>query len=328
MTPATSVKRFLGLEIHRYDLDGNECATGTFVILRMRSKIAELFNKFKDLIGVYNCKAKPRYTPGPKMIVKEIFGDGDTMSDTLNKADHDKFRQLVGGIMWVTNSYRWDMKFVCFVLTLWMHRPRKWDMYIAVWALEYLHNTLDVPLVLGGPELEVIVYSDASFATLPEARSPKGHLLKLGKLSGAVACEVHCVTMAIKSVYESELITCSEGFDTAQFVVNVLEDLKIEGMETPKLCTDSESVVAWINGANVTTHSRHLRPKYYNTRHVVREGLLEIQHIAGESNPADLLTKILPFEIHWKHVANIMGHGLIKFALAGVNAKYDAKDCE
>lgn len=324
MTDPTPVSKFLGMEVVRYDAEGRSCIDGNYVVLRMRTKIVELFKKFEYLVGEFNPRGKFRQTPGPSDSIRVEFEEGNVMANLLTEDEHAVFRKLVGGIMWIVNSYRWDVKFVCFVLTLRMHRPRKWDMLVAVWALEYLHNTAHVPLILGGPDLEIIVYSDASFATLPESRSPKGHLLKLSENSGAIACEIHCVTIAVKSVYEAELIACSEGFDTAAFILNVLNDLEIEGVPTPPIVkSDSEAVVNWINGANVTTHSRHLQPKYWGTRHIVKEGSISLTHVAGVDNPADILTKVLPLESHLKHLANIMGHNMIGFPLVGVQTIFE-----
>lgn len=121
-----------------------------------------------------------------------------------------------------------------------------------------------------------------------------------------------------KGIYEAELISCSEGCDTAQFIVNVLDDLKVLHEESPKVRVDSEAVVKWIKGRSVTQYSKHLRPKYYGTRHVVRDGLVQLDFIAGKDNPADILTKILPLEDHVRHLKNILGHHLVKFTLEGV----------
>ncbi len=236
----------------------------------------------------------------------------------LSESDHKKFRSLVGGLMWICNAYRWDCKFACFILTLWMHKPRMWDYYLAIWLLEYLKNSSDVPLVLGGDKVEVQIYTDASFGTLPESRSPKGHLVKLNELSGAVYCEVHCVSIAVKRIYEAELIACSEGCDTAQFVMNALEELEVPTKQFPQLRTDSEAVIKWLKGRSVTQYSRHLKPKYYGTRHVVKDGLVNLEFIPGVDNPADILTKFLPMELHVKHLKNVMGHNLVDFEMRGV----------
>lgn len=318
MTPPQPIKKFLGLEVMRYDVDGKPTINGQIVVLKMTLKIQEMYMKFQYLCSEYNPTGKVRKLPGPKEIVKETFPNNDVMGEILSEEIHAVFRSLMGCIMWIVNAYRWDAKFACFISTLHMHMPRRWDMFILVWLMEYLWNTIDTPLVLGGSNLEILVYSDASFATLPEARSPKAHLVKLNDISGAILCEVHCVTIAVKSVYEAELIACSEGMDSVQFILNVLEDLRLDNGMIPQVRTDSESVVSWLNGKGVNVNSRHLRPKYYGMRHAIRNGEVEVTHIDGTENPADLLTKILSYDLHMKHGRSILGHGLVNFEMVGV----------
>lgn len=321
MTPPQPMRKFLGLEITKYNSKGIIDMDGGIVVLHMRSKVIELYNKFSYLCNQYNAKGRYRKLPAPQDNTRDL-GEDDEMSQVLDEDDHKVFRSLVGGLLWIANGYRWDTKYACFVLTLRMHKPRRWDMFLAVWLLEYIYNTRDVPLVLGGSEVRIHVYSDASFATLPEARSPKGHLLKLNEISGAIFAEVHSISIAVKSIFEAELIACSEGFDTAQFIINVLEELGINRNVTPKVKTDSEAVIAWIKGKNVSVKSKHLKPKFYGTRHVIQDGVVDLEYIPGVENPADILTKILPLKDHLKHLRTIMGHALIDFDCDGVTQVY------
>jgi len=52
--------------------------------------------------------------------------------------------------------------------------------------MEFIVNTIDVPLVLGGPLLNAEVMSDASLAILPQATSICGHFCRTGPKSDAV----------------------------------------------------------------------------------------------------------------------------------------------
>ena len=65
-------------------------------------------------------------------------------------------------------------------------------------------------------------------------------------------------------------------------------------------------------------HTRHLLPKMYALRHGLKNKDYAMEHIAGDANCADILTKMLPVSIFLKHVHDIMGHGMIKFKLPGL----------
>ena len=58
-------------------------------------------------------------------------------------------------------------------------------------------------------------------------------------------------------------------------------------------------------------NSRHVDRKLFKMRELRGAGVVTVRHIPGDSNPADLFTKILtrqPFEKHRKFVLNLPGN--------------------
>ena len=68
-------------------------------------------------------------------------------------------------------------------------------------------------------------------------------------------------------------------------------------------------------------NSRHVDRKLFKMRELRGAGTVTVRHIPGESNPADLFTKILsrqPFEKHRKFVLNLPSDSGIEQARTAV----------
>ena len=64
-------------------------------------------------------------------------------------------------------------------------------------------------------------------------------------------------------------------------------------------------------GFTSAQNSRHVDRKLFKMRELRGAGVVRVRHIPGESNPADLFTKIRtrqPFEKHRKYVMNLPGN--------------------
>ena len=109
---------------------------------------------------------------------------------------------MVGALNWIA-SLRMNCKFPQHVVAGRTQSSRKWSMFCALWYLEYVVNTADYPLVLGGAVVDPQGSSDASFGTMREKRSVKAHLIRTGPLSGAILASTDTIKIATTSVCDS-----------------------------------------------------------------------------------------------------------------------------
>ena len=153
---------------------------------------------------------------------------------------------------------------------------------------------------------ELRAYCDANWTT---TRSTTGFCIMLG--GGALACvsrRQHCITM---STCEAELVALA---DTAIELLHTKAVLEFMGHETPdaiEVCTDSKAAFDLCHRFTSAQNSRHVDRKLFKMRELRGAGVVRVRHIAGDSNPADLFTKILtrqPFEKHRKFVLNLPGN--------------------
>ena len=130
-----------------------------------------------------------------------------------------------------------------------------------------------------------------------------------GAAVAAVSRRQHCTCITMSSC-EAELIALC---DTAIELLHIIEVVQFLGHEIDgpiEAMTDSKSAYDLCHRYTTSQHSRHVDRKLFKMRELRGAGRVIVRHIPGESNPADLFTKILtrqPFEKHRKVVLNLPG---------------------
>jgi hypothetical protein len=290
MAEFTNLERFLGCTFQRLERGKGESGV---ILVRQREKIKEMAVKFEKLHKKYNERDRLRKTPLPMDAIKwddELDGE---KGDLLSTAGVQEYQSLVGSIQWIVNCTRPDAKLGGFLLATRMSKPREWDMYLAVYIMDYLVATEEAPLVLGGDVMDPIVYADASFATLPERRSIMGHVAFTGKGSGAIYAQVGSTKTAVTSIWEAELMAGCAGMDTALYLTQACAELGYKVPDCRSVLVDNQAEVDWVKGSISNKRSRHVDVKFYRSRHLQELKETSIEHVRTEDNVADILTKPL-----------------------------------
>ena len=137
-------------------------------------------------------------------------------------------------------------------------------------------------------------------------RSTTGYVVLLaGACILAASRRQHCITM---SSCEAELVALA---DLAIELLHVIEVVKFLGHAIDgaiEACTDSKSAYDLCHRFTTAQNSRHVDRKMFKMRELRGAGVVTVRHVPGETNPADLFTKILGrqiFERHRKTVLNL-----------------------
>ena len=301
MSDWTKPEKFVGCSIEYGD---------RVVLLRQAEYILETEARFHDYIIHFNPTRRVRQTRLPANALDDDSCLSEPKLVLLSDKIASDYRSLVGATNWIC-TLRMDCKFPQHVVAGRMQSPRVWDMYCAIWYLEYLVHTVDYPLVLGGPIIDPQGMSDASFATMKEKRSVKSHLVRTGPLSGAIIASTDTIKIATTSVWDCEVQAASDLVDSLSYVMNLCEDLKFTTNNTRRVQIDSESGLEWYQSNKVNAKSRHLQIKYYHTKHSVQEGVVNMEFVEGEENDSDLNTKILSIARTKKLSRKMLGHCLV-----------------
>jgi len=152
---------------------------------------------------------------------------------------------------------------------------------------------------------KLIVYADANWSV---TRSTTGFCILLA--GGAVATasrRQHCITM---STCEAELVALADAAIELLYIKGLAEFIGHKDDDPIEVRTDSKSAYDLCHRFTSAQNSRHVDRKLFKMRELRGLGVVNVRHIPGDTNPADMFTKILsrqPFERHRKKVMNLSG---------------------
>ena len=76
--------------------------------------------------------------------------------------------------------------------------------------------------------------------------------------------------------------------------------------ETPVLWCDNRSTVLLTKDPVFSNRAEHIEARYFFLRELSEAKEMQCRYILGAENPADIFTKPLRQELHWKHL-DILG---------------------
>jgi hypothetical protein len=319
----TLLERFLGCEYERIDQQGNPCPNGQITLVRCAEKIDSMADQYSDLRDMFKISNTHQYTHLPTDPLRDDDKLDEEMRKPLTVQLVRRYMSIVGSIGYVACSVRMAIRFAHFVLARRLQNPRRWDLYMSVWVLEYLIATRDMPLVLGGDTYSLRVRCDASLGSLPDRRSVGAHVLTTSMRSGA--CYVMCsvIKSVVVSIFEAELNAYVDGLDTMLYVMHACDEMLYVRTDDNYALTDSESTLNWIESGIASRKSRHVELRLHRARQIILGGEITAGHVDTKDNISDLFTKHLDMKQSQYLTFTTMGHALVShLKVAGVRVKF------
>jgi hypothetical protein len=282
--------------------------------------MAEQYNDLREIFKISNTH---QYTHLPTNPLREDEKLDDEMKTPLTAQLTKRYMSIVGSIGYVACSVRMAIRFAHFVLARRLQNPRKWDLYMSVWVLEYLIATKDMPLILGGDTFGMRVRCDASLGGLPDRRSVGAHVLTTSMKSGA--CYVMCsaIRSVVVSIFEAELNAYVDGLDTMLYVIHACDEMLYKRGEDSTVLTDSQSTLDWIESGIASRRSRHVELRLHRARQVTTDGEIVADYVDTKDNISDLFTKHLDIKQSQYLTFTTMGHALVAhLEITGVTVKF------
>ncbi|XP_019084338.1 PREDICTED: uncharacterized protein LOC109125968 [Camelina sativa] len=184
------------------------------------------------------------------------------------RIDATSYRKNVGCLRYLLHT-RPDLSYCVGVLSRYMQDPRTSYGAAMKKCLRYLKGTVNLGLTFGRERTRVpqlVVYSDSNHNVDPDdGKSTTGHIFYLG---------------------ESPITWCSQKQDTV-----ALSSCEAEFMVTIRI--DNKSAIALTKNPVFHERSKHIHTRYHFIRECVENGQVEVVHIPGSEQKADILTKAL-----------------------------------
>jgi hypothetical protein len=279
------------------------------ISLNMSSKIEELAKQY-DIPGT-----KLREVPMPQQgfIIEDYEFDkmDDNLSRYLEKKEITQYLKIVGSLLWIT-GLRLDIIFSVMYLSWFTKKPRNHHMKMALYVVNYLYYSRDIPLVLGGKEeISIITYTDSSLGTGPKSRSVSGQMSRLGNKSGGIQGKSTASHTVRLSSFESELDAATSAIKTVNRIRNILEEMNFIVKEKPILYSDNEAMINFVKGEGVAKGVRHMELRMWYTREQYKMGRISLIYMPGCDIPSDKFTKLGNKIEHNKFLYNIQGLALL-----------------
>ena len=210
----------------------------------------------------------------------------------------DRYPELVGCLMYLMTCTRPDLAYPLSLLGRYVapgrHGLDHWKMALRV--LGYVEHTKDRSLTLGGPDITLQGYTDASWADCKDdRRSSQGYCFTLG--SGMISWRATRSPAVALSSCEAELYGGAAAAQELMWLKRLLSELG-HSQDRPTLWCDNSSTVQLTKDPVFSGRSKHIEARYFFIRELSQAHLLQVQHIAGAVNPADVFTKPLLRDRH------------------------------
>lgn len=242
--------------------------------------------------------------------------------------DATSYRKVIGCFRYLLHT-RPDLSYCIGVLSRYMACPKESHGVAMKACLRYLAGTTSLGLNFersGSDMLRLIGYSDSSYNTDPDdGRSVTGHMFYLGN-SSVTWCSQKQDTVALSSC-EAEFMAATEAARQAIWLQDLLREITGDVYGKTIIRIDNRSAIALSKNPVFHGRSKHIHSRYHFIRECVERELLEVEHVPGSEQKADILTKALG-RVKYKEMRDLIGvQDLkeIKFKLKGETVEVSLK---
>lgn len=236
-----------------------------------------------DLLKDYDMdESKPNYTPMARGVV---LGEGNALPVD------NRFAELVGSLMYLSNQTRPDLAYAVGKLARRMSAPTEGDWRAAKGVLRYLQGTRDMGIKYG-KEAMLEGWVDSDFAGDTESRkSTTGFVFTLH--GGAISWRSRMQRLVATSTATAEYVAAAEATKDSLWLRRLAGDLgEYAGPVTLK--EDNQACISMATNEGMSSRTKHVDVCYHFIRDCVAQKQVAIVYVRSEEQLADGFTKPLP----------------------------------
>ena len=245
-----------------------------------------------------------------------------------------KYQSLVGSLNWLATSTRPDLSPITNILAKYSSNPSEGHLAHAKHVLKYLKGTMNLGIEFSSKDNanlqsflkfpidhdKVLALTDANWGPqdqskpkpdtteqldLFKSRSMSGYLLWLG---GPLHWSAKRQAITARSSAEAEIYATDECVKQLQHLHHIFEDLGVLAQVMPDktpVYNDNSACVYWAHSMT-TKGLRHIQIRENAIREAILKKQIDVRHIAGKINLADLFTKEIKEPAHFILIRNII----------------------
>jgi len=274
-----------------------------------------------------------------EQILEEVRLDGDNVTTKLtpskgsilkrypNSEPFDKhfdYRRVIGKLNYLEKSTRPEIAFQVHQCARFAANPKKEHGYAIMWICRYLAATRDKGLIFKPTAQSFDCYVDADFSgnwdkeeasttELDTARSRTGYLITYAGCPILWASKLQ--TLIALSTTEAEYVALSTALRDVIPLMELVKDLQQHGFDFTatqptvhcRVFEDNSGAIEIANVHKWRPRTKHINTQFHHFRHHVTTKQIIILPIDTESQPADIMTKMVTSKLFHQHRKTIMG---------------------
>src|ERR1043165_5730093 len=215
-----------------------------------------------------------------------------TKEDESEPVNETEYRKLIGSLRYLTHT-RPDITYAVGYVSRFMEKPKTTHMKAVKHLIRYIKSTLNYGIQYSkGKEAEITGYSDSSYGDQDDGKGTTGTIFYY-KDSPITWISQKQSTVALSSC-ESEFMAATSAACQAIWLQGVLSELTGEQPKKITLLVDNKSAIQLMKNPVFHGRSKHINTRYHFIRECIENEQIQVDHISGEMQKADILTKALP----------------------------------
>lgn len=204
------------------------------------------------------------------------------------------FCAIVGKCMYLSNCTRPDISFAVRELARFMSNYGTKHFEAAKHLLRYLQGTRARGIVYGNEPNPYPIFksfTDSDWAMSDNRKSISGFIIECG--NGPISWSSKQQVVVALSSCEAEYIACSHCAHQILWLRSLFDELGFPQKHPSPLYCDNQGTVTCTHDPHSHSRMKHIDIRAHFIRDAVNHRLIDVHHIPGVENPADLLTKPL-----------------------------------
>jgi hypothetical protein len=207
--------------------------------------------------------------------------------------------------MYLSTCTRPDISYTVRELACFMSNYGQRHFEAAKHLLRYLHGTRYRGIIYGddNPTTTFQAFTDSDWAMTDNRKSVSGYVIECG--GGPIAWSSKQQTIIALSSCEAEYLSCTHCARQIIWLRSLFKELGFPQPHATLLHCDNQGTVTCSHDPHSHSRMKHIDIRAHFIRDCVNTNTIDVIHIPGVENPADLLTKPLEKVTHRKWLKRI-----------------------
>jgi hypothetical protein len=229
------------------------------------------------------------YTPALTNLQDVVKAAAESEVGRLGAEDHEKYRAIVGAVLYVATVCRPDISNAVGLLSRVLETPSEACLSAAMRVLRYLKTTK----VLGlrwtvGATTELTGMSDSDWAVV---KSTSGYVFFMAKAAIAYIAKKQA-SIAMSST-EAEIMAASMAALEAVFLRGLLSEIGCEQSGPTVIGVDNQGAIALAQNYISNSRTKHIERRHLKIRELAEQFVVRPEFVPTDENVADIMTKPL-----------------------------------